>query len=280
MPYVRSSVPEASSFHLTIFETGYRVETDSPRVRQLLLDLWTPFLTDGDEGTFEVVITETADGWDAQIPGVPLLPVTDIWQIADALKHSLVEHALARATSVLAIHAAFLEKEDLRVLLVGPSGGGKTTLCLRLLEEGWRYGSDDLAPIVLGVGDIVPFPRALSVRDPETFERYVHLWQPSYRLEAPEGPFQLPATLFELMPPPARRATHTFFLERDEEPVARFTPLTMAASVVRLSQYVRWFGDVQVRPLVDVLRDSKAGVLTYATPDEGAEGVRHACSVA
>ena len=52
-------------------------------------------------------------------------------------------------------------------MLVAPSGGGKSTLCWALLQHGFRYTSDELAPVELAMLDVHPYPRTLILeREP------------------------------------------------------------------------------------------------------------------
>jgi hypothetical protein len=62
------------------------------------------------------------------------------------------------------VHAAVLAHGSGAVMLVAPSGGGKSTLSWALLHHGFDYLSDELAPIELASLDILPFPRALMVK--------------------------------------------------------------------------------------------------------------------
>jgi hypothetical protein len=60
------------------------------------------------------------------------------------------------------IHAASLRRGGRRIILVGPKGGGKTTLALRLIDEGYEIEGDEN---VFVTGDhVVARPRALRVK--------------------------------------------------------------------------------------------------------------------
>lgn len=69
------------------------------------------------------------------------------------------------------IHAAALEFAGRMVLLVGESGGGKSTLAWALLHHGFRYVSDELAPFDPVQQVIHPYPHALCLkrRPPEPY---------------------------------------------------------------------------------------------------------------
>jgi hypothetical protein len=62
------------------------------------------------------------------------------------------------------IHAASLSHEGEGLILTGPSGAGKTTLCLALLGRGLGFLSDEYALSLPDARTIAPFPRAPQVR--------------------------------------------------------------------------------------------------------------------
>jgi hypothetical protein len=49
---------------------------------------------------------------------------------------------------------------------VADSGGGKSTTTWGLLHHGFRFVSDEFAPVDLGDGRVEPFPRALCLKRP------------------------------------------------------------------------------------------------------------------
>ena len=64
------------------------------------------------------------------------------------------------------VHAAVLTRAHTAFMLVTESGGGKSTLCWALSHHGYRYLSDELAPIELDALDVYPFTRALMMKAP------------------------------------------------------------------------------------------------------------------
>ena len=64
----------------------------------------------------------------------------------------------------LILHAAALIKDRRTLLLAGPSGAGKTTLALSLIQGGYRLLSDDFAPLHRTTGLIHPFHKAPGIR--------------------------------------------------------------------------------------------------------------------
>lgn len=62
------------------------------------------------------------------------------------------------------IHAAALEHDGVAAILVAPSGTGKSTTAYGLLHAGFRYLSDELAPIDLKQMTVYPYPHALCLK--------------------------------------------------------------------------------------------------------------------
>ena len=54
-------------------------------------------------------------------------------------------HIGSAATTVFVIHAAVIERAGRALILSGPPGSGKSTLCAALVARGWRLLSDELA---------------------------------------------------------------------------------------------------------------------------------------
>ena len=62
------------------------------------------------------------------------------------------------------IHAGSLAAQNNRSLIISaPCGFGKTTLTLELLKEGFRFLSDELAPVSRHTGLIYPYPRGVGM---------------------------------------------------------------------------------------------------------------------
>jgi hypothetical protein len=62
------------------------------------------------------------------------------------------------------VHAAALALSNRALLLVGPSGKGKSTTAWALLHHGFRYLSDELGPLNLDHLEVQPYPHALCLK--------------------------------------------------------------------------------------------------------------------
>ena len=65
----------------------------------------------------------------------------------------------------LLVHAAVLERQGRALVLPGPSGVGKSTLCAALVARGWRLLSDEVAMIRPRDGLLQPYPRPISLKN-------------------------------------------------------------------------------------------------------------------
>jgi hypothetical protein len=63
------------------------------------------------------------------------------------------------------VHSAVLEFAGKACMLVGPSGSGKSTITWALLHCGFRYLSDELAPVDPQTHDVYPYLHALCLKD-------------------------------------------------------------------------------------------------------------------
>jgi hypothetical protein len=62
------------------------------------------------------------------------------------------------------LHAAVVERQGRTALISAPSGTGKSTLTLALLHGGFRYLSDELAPVEPETLRVHPYPHALCLK--------------------------------------------------------------------------------------------------------------------
>lgn len=103
-------------------------------------------------------IVFTIDGQDPFAPlpgdqGLPMLEWGMNWCVTSQCHRYLI------------LHAAVLERNGRALVLPAPSGSGKSTLCAALLFNGWRLLSDELALIDPQLGQLVPMPRAVSLKN-------------------------------------------------------------------------------------------------------------------
>lgn len=71
----------------------------------------------------------------------------------------------SRATHLIAIHSATLERDGVGLMMPAPPGSGKSTLCAALVARGWRLLSDEFGLIDPTSGELIPVPRPIALKD-------------------------------------------------------------------------------------------------------------------
>ncbi|WP_084690944.1 HprK-related kinase A [Sphingomonas sp. SRS2] len=102
-----------------------------------------------------------------------------------ALRHALLAAEMAMNMQValgerrhLLLHASAVERGGKVLIMPGESGSGKSTLAALLGESGWRLMSDEFVMIDLADGMVLPFPRAISLKNSAIAEMESHIADP------------------------------------------------------------------------------------------------------
>jgi hypothetical protein len=160
-----------SVFWLSIFERTIRIQCDAPDLQSLLLGVYGGLLLDQvgkqQEPDLDYRIYYSSDR-DQQIC-MHRLGQTAEYAEDDGLFLYLFEKDMTIALETIRhdlyfLHAAALEYGNKLHLLVAESGGGKSTTSWALLHHGFRYASDELAPVKLDSMLVDPYPHALCLK--------------------------------------------------------------------------------------------------------------------
>lgn len=178
---------------LSILGSGFRVTSEDERMVELVRQLWEPFVAGAGPDPVEARLEVRGPAWHLRMPDEPHVSATDPWLAASSLRNALSRRAITEATSIVPLHAAAAERDGVFVVLSGPPKAGKTTLLLDLLDQGWRLVTDDLVPLDPKTLTAAPFPKPLSVRDPERWARFSAGWDVPGWLPPPAGAGLLPA---------------------------------------------------------------------------------------
>jgi len=146
----------------------------------------------------------------------------------DYLKHDVLLQFIRARPDLLWVHAAAVERGGSALLMVGPSGQGKSTLATRLCEAGWRLLSDDSAPIRMDVDEVLPFPHS-AVRRKYPGREFSEK-ERGY-LEKEEVP--LPDTALHLKPAPIRAIIFPLFRNDVAAELELLSPGTAALDLLR-----------------------------------------------
>lgn len=132
----------------------------------------------------------------------------------------------------LFLHSAALHRNGRAILLIAPSGTGKSTLTWALTEHGFTYLSDELAPVDPETGLLQPYPHALCLksRPPAPYPLTREVIETTRTLHVPVERLKSFARPGEQYP-----VEQIFFLFRDETPAKpSLTPLGQAETATRL----------------------------------------------
>lgn len=80
--------------------------------------------------------------------------------------HRVVQAIIAAHPELLWLHAGVASTKDRAIVFLGPSRSGKSTLVTGLIQVGWHYLSDEVAPIDPETSTVMPFPITPLVRKP------------------------------------------------------------------------------------------------------------------
>lgn len=108
------------------------------------------------------VVEHRADGCALRLGGAEVAGIPRD-EILPAVMQELTARWVDRDDFVL-VHGGVVVRGGRALVITGPSGRGKSTLTAALLEHGFRYFSDELAPIVAG-GSVLRYPFPLRLRD-------------------------------------------------------------------------------------------------------------------
>lgn len=254
--------------HLRLLDSHLELGAGDHRVLEAVELLWRPFRVDETGGPVHRIEVRTTDsGLIAGCGERETFPAPEIWTFLDELRHMMLELALEEASGIVDVHAAVAVKQGRALLVAGPSGAGKTTLALSLLDLGWTYFGDDLAVVDRDTGVIRPFPTPLGVRRPVEWRAENLLWEPPLWMGVPAGDRLL-------MPAPGdaagldetASAAWLVFLERSGTP--SLLDLTPAEAIQRAGAHSRHLDPEGLRTLARMCGTVTS--LLISGPDPGA----------
>jgi hypothetical protein len=85
-------------------------------------------------------------------------PAVELTELIPLVKDEVRLQFMRARPDLLWMHAGVVERNG-AILISGMSGQGKSTMTTRLCEYGWRFLSDDVAPVRMSVDRVIPFPQ-------------------------------------------------------------------------------------------------------------------------
>lgn len=157
---------------LRILDSDFEITVSPQDNADFFLEIFKVFQQEKPKAAdcISLQVVETPPVWAIDEPGEPRVYANDLWEAAIVVRNIMIHDSLAACDRVVGVHAAVLVHDGEAVLLAGSSGVGKSTLTLHLIEQGWEYLSDDLAPLDLLTGQVYRFPKPLNIKDLSSWE--------------------------------------------------------------------------------------------------------------
>lgn len=174
---------------LRILGVGVRVRCADPYSYALLWKGYSAFIAANDASAdLEYTVFQLkAPVFDLWFDGQPAEHAVDEYELLYVFEKHMTMEVQKLRQDLLFLHAAAVERDRRVALLVAPSGTGKSTIAWALVNSGFRYLSDELAPIALATLQVQPYPHALCLKwePPAPFCLPVETLRTSYTLHIP-----------------------------------------------------------------------------------------------
>jgi hypothetical protein len=154
---------------LSVFDQDVCIQTDSAIYSELLKKTYSHFLTKRPDPERQVSFNDFFNHDNAGGPCIIINGQEKHLYNPELLRseyiHALILNSIyANISSHYLHHAAALSYKDDGMILTADSGYGKTTLTLALVQQGFRFLSDEIAAIGRKDGMVYPYPRGLHIR--------------------------------------------------------------------------------------------------------------------
>ncbi len=207
-----SSITSSRLLTLSIFDHVVQVSCQNRAIFDLLANGYGSMLRqDGTRASLEYAVNENNERGEYCIvrAGCPPLLAIDDGELIFLFEKDLTIELQRLRGDLYFVHAAALEFAGNGILLVAPSGQGKSTMTWGLLHHGFRYLSDELAPLNLRTMKVAPYPHALCLKrePPGTYPLPAQILRTSRTFHVPT-PMLPNQTLSQPVP-----VTAMFFLE-------------------------------------------------------------------
>jgi hypothetical protein len=255
-------------------DLAFCVHATHPVLQQLVEDLYAPCATDATPTVQYTLVERNApDARSIVVFGNEhRLETTSERALALAfLVWQVSQRAIAESSANrLLLHAAAAEHDRRAVLLPAPSESGKSTLVAGLAASGFRYLTDDIAPVTVDTWRVQPYPKPIAIAA-DTLHLFPKLAaRPDEEAEyIGEDAFLTGA---QLGCEPARESIARLVVVPQFAPDAEpeLTELTRAATLVLLAEQsfnFAQFGSTALTGLAQLLRECRCYRLRYRDLD-------------
>jgi hypothetical protein len=251
-----------SHLYLRVLRSRFVIRGDH-RWIDLLTQLWEPFCSPPEGGATEIDVSTRDRTSTFQFANRAVFEGTDPWALCNNVRYLILQQAQDENSTFLFLHAAVVARKEDALVLVGPSGAGKTTLALALVNRGWSLVSDDVAVLDPASGSLLSFLKPVSIKDASAFQRYESRWSVPPWVGAPRSGFLAPAALFSPSRCRGHRARAVTFLEQRRDRPTTLTPFSGARATALLASHVGDLDAGSLGALARLCRTAACGTLTH-----------------
>ncbi len=154
----RQSDPVAEQF-ISFDGQQIRLRTNVPAVKAFIEDEYSLMLAEsGQSIAGDCSVTRESSGMELRMG-----EEVRIWGMSQAealgqVKHEIVSQFIRSRKNLLWLHAGAAERGGKALLLPGGAGYGKSTMVTELIGKGWRYLSDEIAPLGMESDVVIAYP--------------------------------------------------------------------------------------------------------------------------
>jgi energy-coupling factor transporter ATP-binding protein EcfA2 len=154
------------SFHLSVLDRGIVIHSDGEKAQRVIALIYDSLRGGGAHLNLRYSVTQRKGscGFTLRRNSQESITAPNDGELAFLLKNDMTIEVQKLRPDLYFIHAASLQFEKRAILLVGPSGSGKSTTTWGLLHFGFRYLSDELAPVRLDTMEVNPYPLAICLK--------------------------------------------------------------------------------------------------------------------
>lgn len=157
---------DTNKIYYQILDVGVTLESDSAEFLQLFDDDYYLFKARSISGKRKLHCLINLDGNDkdnfVKINN-KVYPLNGHPDKRSYIYRTIVKRLSQEIKDYFLLHAGVVAKDGQAVIVTGPPGVGKTTLVLKLLQEGFTFFSDEYCPIHKETRLIHPFPRSVWI---------------------------------------------------------------------------------------------------------------------
>lgn len=154
-----------AALHLEVLDCGVQIECADQDAHALLENIYRSFKQPIRQARVSYHITsESPDGLFITRHGDCSVSARGLGDFICKFDKDLIIETQKLRPDLYFVHAAVVAFRGHAIALVAPSGFGKSTTTWALLQHGFEYLSDELAPIEPKTFRVHPFPRALCLK--------------------------------------------------------------------------------------------------------------------